>query len=321
MTLSRPICFKPLIKRALWGGTRLERELEKATGGVLDASESWEVCDLPGSVSVVSDGPLAGMTLSEVMKQFGNELVGRTKKSDQFPLLVKFLDAQHRLSVQVHPKNPSIMPDGTLRQGKAECCIILDAGPESLMFSGLRAGVDERQLRLAIETGDFDSCLYSFHPQPGDCIFLDAGTVHALGEGLLVAEIQQPSDLTYRLHDWGRVDLHGKPRELHIERSIAATDFQRGPVYPVIPKPLVERLGSELLVECPHFVIHRHAGSAPLALPDDDKMHVFIVISGEVSQDGLTLRQGQTAVIPAARASGNWNATAATVVIDSFLPG
>jgi mannose-6-phosphate isomerase len=312
--------FYPLIKRAIWGGTRLAHELGKETGGITDAAESWEISDLPGNTSVVATGLLAGTTLRQLMEETATDLLGRHRDHPQFPLLIKFLDAQQQLSVQVHPKDPVQMPDGTWRPGKTESWIVLSAKPESRMYLGLCPGIGEEELRTAVRTGDFERCLYSYSPKAGDCIHLSPGTVHALGGGLLVAEIQQPSDITYRFYDWGRTDAQGRSRELHIEQSFASTDFDIGPVHPVVPRPIAERTGSELLVECPHYTIVRHFGSQPLILPDDDRMHILIVLSGSASNKDVHLVRGQTAVVPASRTDSRWELSNDAIVLDTFLP-
>lgn len=314
------LLFSPLIKRALWGGTRLENELGKATGGVPDAAESWEVCDLDGNVSVVQQGAFAGRSLRDLMQEYAPELLGIHRALQTFPLLVKFLDAQQQLSVQVHPKAPVQLPDGSWQQGKTESWVVLDATPESRMYVGLRTGIGEKDLREAVRTSNFESCLHSYTPQVGDCIHLPPGTVHALGGGLLIAEIQQPSDITYRFYDWGRTDAKGRPRELHIEQSFATTNFDTGPIHPVTPRPAEGYPDAELLVDCPHYLIVRHHGPQPLILPLDGRMHILIVIKGTASQKDIHLTRGQTAVIPASRAESKWELSDDAIVLDSFLP-
>lgn len=320
MKIDRPLRFHHLLKRALWGGTRLERELFKSTGGVSDAAESWEVCDLPGNISIVDSGPLAGQSLRQLMEHSVADLLGRHASQQQFPLLIKFLDAHQQLSVQVHPKKPTRMPDGSIRPGKAECWIVIDADPGNRMFLGLREGVSRQQLLTAITQGRLEECLHHYQAQPGDCIYLEPGTVHALGGGLLIAEIQQPSDITYRLHDWGRTDSYGRPRELHLEQGLAATNFDSGPVLPVVPQKFPRRTRSEVLVECPHFIINRHFGLETLTLTDDDAMHVFVALNGTVRQGDFQLQRGQTAVVPAARAESTWELSPDAVLIDAHLP-
>lgn len=314
------LLFSPLIKRAIWGGTRLEKELGKLTGGIPNAAESWEVCDLPGDVSVVARGPMTGRSLRQITHEFPEDLLGIHHELRQFPLLVKFLDAQKQLSVQVHPKNPVQLPDGTWQAGKVETWVVLDCTSESRMYLGLRPGIGEVELREAVQRGQIENCLHVFVPKVGDCIHLDPGTVHTLGGGLLIAEIQEPSDVTFRFHDWNRTDSDGQPRELHIEQSFQGTDFDIGPVYPVTPSPAEGYPNSELLVECPHYHILRHFGPRPLNLPQDDRMHVLVVLAGTASQNDVHLERGQTAVVPASRKESRWNLSNDAIVLDSFLP-
>ena len=320
MNVDSPLCFHPIIKRALWGGMRLERELGKSTGGVPDAAESWEVCDMPDNVSVVQSGPHAGMTLRQLMEQAPGDLMGRHKFCLQFPLLVKFLDASRQLSVQVHPPQAVRMPDGTVHQGKAESWIVMQAAPDNQTYLGLKTGVTEAQLREAARSGAFSECLHTYSVAEGDCLYLEPGAVHSMGQGLLVAEIQQPSDIAYRLSDWNRTDETGQPRELHLEEGIAAANLEIGPVMPVVPKPDPLREGSEMLVDCPYFIIHRHRGTAPLVLPEDNCMHLFVVLAGTATQADLQLKRGQTAVIPAARRDSIWKLSEDAILIDSHLP-
>jgi len=320
MNVNCPLFFTPIIKRALWGGVRLEQELGKCTGGVPDAAESWEVCDMPDDVSIVQSGAFAGMSLRELMAQAPGDLLGRHRFCSQFPLLVKFLDATRPLSVQVHPRNSVQMPDGSCLRGKAESWIVMQATPDNRTYLGLKEGVTKDQFYQAAQQGDLSSCLHVSPIRPGDCLYLEPGTIHAMGGGLLVAEIQQPSDLAYRLSDWGRLDAQGQPRELHLDDGLAATNFDIGPIHPVVPLSDPERSGSEILVECPYFVIRRHHGPEPLTLPNDDAMHVFVVLAGTVTQKDVQARRGQTVVIPAARKDADWTLSSDAILIDSHLP-
>ena len=183
-------------------------------------------------------GPWAGRTLHELVRDHGAELLGTQAGLPQFPLLVKFLDANDRLSVQVHPNDQQAAAAIPGERGKTEAWVILEAEPEACVFAGLRPEVDRDALSRAIAEGTVEACLHRLRVRPGDCVFIPAGTVHALGEGVLLAEVQQSSDITYRLHDWNRLGPDGRPRPLHIEASLACTDFTRGPVGPQVPQPL-----------------------------------------------------------------------------------
>ena len=198
---------------------------------------------------------------------------------------MKFLDAAQRLSVQVHPDDARAARLTPPDLGKTEAWVILEAEPGSLIYAGLRPGVDRQTLAAAIGQGRCQDCLNVFQPSVGDCIFLPAGTVHALGAGLLVAEIQQSSDVTYRLFDWNRLGPDGKPRPLHVEQGLDAVDFQRGPVGPQQPRP-AERPEVSRLVECERFVLDRWAFDAPLPAGGDNRCHIIVIVEGAVRIEG-----------------------------------
>jgi mannose-6-phosphate isomerase len=300
-----PLEFTPILKRSRWGGRRLGEVLGKPIGPETDYAESWEICDLGANQSIVAAGEYAGWTLRRLIEQFPRELLGRHIGSGRFPLLVKFLDAADLLSVQVHPndRQAALCAPGAL--GKTEAWIILAAEPGSLVYAGLQAGLGENQLRNAIHRGSLVDCLHRVEVVPGDCLIIPAGTVHAIGGGILLAEIQQSSDLTFRLFDWNRMGADGRPRELHIEQALACIDFGRGPVEKVTAIAEVQT-GQlvEVLVKCPWFSIRRSRIDAPVTLANDDSCHILIGLSGTVacSADGgeRSLSKGQTVLIPAA---------------------
>ncbi len=225
MTELPPLRFKPILKEYLWGGRRLGTELHKPIGDGPHYAESWEVVDHGDDQSTVADGPLAGTTLHEIVAHNGRELFGRHDVRPRFPLLLKYLDCQRVLSVQVHPDDKQAAKLDPPDLGKTEAWVVLAAEPGSKIYAGLKDGVDRQTLERELARGNCQICLHEFEPRPGDCLLIEAGTVHALGAGLLIAEIQQASDTTYRLFDWNRVDRDGKPRPLcifakHSTRSI-----------------------------------------------------------------------------------------------------
>ncbi len=316
-----PLIFQPLIHRALWGGQKLKNLLGKQTGELKDAAESWEVCDLPGNQTLVTKGAFEGKPLRYLMESHRQQLLGKHAHFEKFPLLVKFLDAQEQLSVQVHPHSPTLHADGVMRPGKAEAWVVVQSAPESQMALGLKTGVTLEDLKEASENGDFSSCLHLYHPKPGDCIFLEPGAVHALGGGILVAEIQQPCDITYRLYDWDRVDQNGKPRQLHIDEGLASTKINLGPVHPVTPRSeSTYSKHGQILVQCPHFEIRRHFGPATLALPHDQQMHVLIVIEGTLTYSNETWERGTTIVVPSEREPFIGKLSPNAIVLHSFIP-
>jgi mannose-6-phosphate isomerase len=184
-------------------------------------------------------------------------------------------------------------------------------------------GVDRRRLEQAVAAGKCNECLHQLHPNPGDCVFIEAGTVHALGAGLLVAEIQQASDTTYRLFDWNRVDRDGKPRPIHVRESLDTIDFSRGPVEPRIPKP-AGHTGVERLVECTKFVLDRWKLIDLQRLPNDDRFHILATIEGSLvlTGGGLSheLRRGDTVLVPACSSDIVLKPRGRSVVLDMFLP-
>ena len=306
----QPLLFEPLIKCIRWGGTRLGSVLGKEIGAAQDAAESWELVDHGEDQSVVTAGDpdYIGWTLHRLVTERREELFGcdeRWRDVSQYPLLIKFLDACDTLSVQVHPNDAQAKQYDPAEDGKTECWVILQADPGSVIYAGLEAGVDRDAFLAALEADEVEHCLHQLSVQPGDCVFIPAGTVHAIGAGVVLAEIQQSSDLTFRLHDWGRLGSDGKPRRLHIEQALACIDFACGPVGPQTAIPLADspdRL-SEELVRCDYFTLLRHTIAGNQEFPAEDCCRALLVIDGSVElQSGdcsLKLSKGQTCLVPA----------------------
>ena len=331
-----PLTFQPLLKRYLWGGRRLGTVLGKAIGDRHDYAESWEVADHGRDQSLVASGPLSGMPLTRLVAWRGRELLGRHAPLPRFPLLFKFLDCHQNLSVQVHPDDEAAAGLDPPDLGKTEAWLILDALPGSRVYAGLRPGVDRRALESAVRQGRAEQCLHSFEPRVGDCIFIPAGTLHALGAGLLVAEIQQASDTTYRLFDWNRVGPDGQPRPLHVEQALAAIDYSAGPVVAQRPQP-AERPFVERLVACDKFVLDRWTIDALQPLGGDDRCHILSVLEGEAlvgpasdiskplepAADGVwmhSLVRGQTLLVPASIGNLAVRPRGRSVLLDMYVP-
>jgi len=323
MTLHTPLRFEPILREYLWGGRRLETELHKRLGQGERYAESWEIVDHGKDQSIVADGRLAGATLHELVTQYGPALFGLHHPQKQFPLLFKFLDAQQVLSVQVHPNDAQAARLNPPDLGKTEAWVVLAADPGSKIFAGLKPGVDRAHLEEAVKRGTCDQCLHEFKPASGDCILIEAGTIHALNAGLLIAEIQQASDTTFRLFDWNRADREGKTRPLHIQDALATIDFTRGPVLPQIPEP-TERPFVERLVVCDQFVLDRWRINQPAALQSDNRFHILSLIEGEVKLDAADehrhLRRGDTFLIPAACGDVQLSPIGSSVLLDMYLP-
>jgi mannose-6-phosphate isomerase len=291
----------------VWGGRRLGEVLGKPLPNGALYGESWDVSDHALHQSRVATGPEAGRTLHQLMTEDRPGLLGPAADAyATFPWLVKFLDACDWLSVQVHPDERAVARLWPGEGSKTEAWFILDAAPESRVYAGLLPGVDEANLRAALARGTVAECLHSFAPRPGDCLFLPAGTVHAVGGGVLMAEVQQTSDATFRLFDWNRRDAAGRSRQLHVEEALACIDWTRGPVTPIRAAGFVEPDGSrrQPLVRCPYFALDFLTGAEPWTCGGEGSLQLLIVVRGggvlETSYGTEDVRVGQAWVLPAA---------------------
>lgn len=305
------LILEPILKEKVWGGRRLEHLGKVLPPGVL-IGESWEVADLASTApgggggeaarSRIAGGPLADATLHDAMDLWGSDLMGSAVRtgSGGFPLLVKYLDACEPLSVQVHP-SPAYALAHADAHLKTECWVVLDAEPGSVIFKGLRAGVGLQGLRGAIEDGSVPEVLASVPAVAGECHLLPSGTVHALGAGVLVAEVQTPSDTTFRVYDWAR-EYGRVGRELHIEQALASARIE--------PPPPVTRLDPShdrvRLVETAFFTLDAVRSSAghPGDIKSDARTPMIVQASGgaielHAGHERTTLAHGQTAIVPA----------------------
>lgn len=293
----------------VWGGRRLGELLGKALPDAQLYGESWDVSDHTSHTTVVASGPLAGQSLRQLMERNATHLLGPAARNHAvFPWLVKHLDAHDWLSVQVHPDDFLVKRWWPGEGGKTEVWFVLDALPGSKVYAGLLPGVDEPALRQALAKGTVAECLHHFTPRPGDCVFLPAGTVHAVGGGVLMAEVQQTSDATFRLFDWNRRDGQGKSRELHIEQSLACINWKQGPVHPVEAQGFGAATAGparQVLTECRYFHLDFRRDLAPFTIGGQGRLQLLIVVAGQgqldtpVGSDQLTA--GQVLVLPAAQ--------------------
>lgn len=315
--------FQPIFRRFLWGGRRLGTMLHKPIGPEDDYAESWEIVDHGADQSVVRAGPLAGTSLGQLVQEQGAEVLGRHAPQPGFPLLMKLLDCNRTLSVQVHPNDEQAARLRPPDRGKTEAWVVLAAEPASKIYAGLKVGVTRDDLTAALARGTCETLLHEFEPRVGQCVFIPAGTVHALGAGLVIAEIQQASDTTFRLFDWNRVDASGMARPLHIDESLATIDYTRGPVAPQTP----QRTGDpcrDRLVECDKFILDRVRFEKPVEIGGDDRCHVLAMVEGtaRASSDPLdaSLAVGDTALAPAAAGPLSLEPQAPSTVLDIYLP-
>jgi len=293
-----PLKFRPIYKERIWGAQKLREVFGKDLPAGQKIGESWELADLPDDKSLISNGPWARKSIRQAVDQFTEAITGRSEFPRPFPLLVKLLDAQDVLSVQVHPDRETCQRMG---QGdpKTECWYIIAAEPEACIYKGLKPGVTRETFAQAIRQGTVEQCLVKLSVQPGECHFLPAGTAHAIGAGLLIAEIQLPSDTTYRVFDWNRQDDQGHPRELHIEQALESIHFD-----PSQDDLAVRSVGR--LVDCEHFKVdkgHLISGSELLLSPGSMKIQVVLTGTGSYSAahtDKVNFTAGDCLVIPAA---------------------
>lgn len=221
-----PFLLAPIFKEKIWGGRLMQSVLNKDLPPGKMIGESWELSDYRNDITAPLNGPLAGVSFHELYLKYPREMLGRMNgKGEAFPLLTKFIDSSQLLSLQVHPPDSfALEHDG--EYGKTECWYVVHAGEGATVVRGLTDGVTREDFRLAIETGHGLETMLVSHPvASGDFLFLPTGVVHAIGEGTIILEIEQNSDMTYRLSDWGRLGADGKPRPLHLDKGLAVTDF------------------------------------------------------------------------------------------------
>jgi mannose-6-phosphate isomerase len=297
--------FEPIYQYRLWGGRRLSNVLSAPLPGDGPIGEAWLLSDRDDHPSVVADGSLKGRTIAQLMAQSPEQLLGKLAgRFRRFPLLLKFLDARDTLSVQVHPsdRETKYIPAG--ETGKTEAWVVVEAGPESRIYAGLTPGTTSKNLREAIASGTVADHLASFRPKSGDGVLIPAGTVHSLGD-VVVFEVQQNSDVTFRLYDWNHVDAKtGQPRPLQVEQAMACIDFAQGAIGPVVP--VVEEDSPALrerLFDCEHFGLWRLSGESPFAVGAVDVPRVLVCLAGEgqLEHDGThyTFGKGDVVLIPA----------------------
>lgn len=320
-----PLLFEPLIKQIRWGGRKLGDVLQKSIGSATDYAESWEITDQPSGQSVVAAGPNRGATLSDLLQQFPEQLMGRHQTMQQFPLLIKYLDANDWLSLQVHPNDQQAKQYGPTENGKTEAWVILAAEPDSKIVSGLKAGVTRETFEKHLLAGTVEETLHTIPARVGDCIYVPAGTVHALGPGILLAEVQQQSNLTFRLHDWGRLGSDGQPREIHVKESLECIDFERGPVNPATPVELSNgRHHFEELVRGDYFVIRRHSAIDEFQLKLDDRFRILMLLEGNatIATDSCEaeLSKGTTILLPATTPNASVTPNGSIVMLEILHP-
>lgn len=325
-----PLRFAPFFRDYLWGGRNLQTMLGKDLPAAGVWAESWEIVDHSEHSSVVANGPLAGKSLAQLGQTHHAWLYGPQARFAALPLLLKYLDCQRVLSVQVHPDDAYAARMSPPDLGKTEAWFIIAAQPEARLYAGLRPEVTRAELEQALHAGSVEDCLHTIHPQAGDCVFIPAGTVHALGAGLLVAEIQQASNTTFRLFDWNRLDAQGQPRPLHITQSLEVIDFASGP-RPLQTPHATREAGRQRLVACDKFVLDRIQAEPTSAVSavrcqfaGDGQFHLFTVPVGSAhlrwDDRSEVVIAGQSLLIPAAMPTLTVELSGPSIALDMMLP-
>jgi mannose-6-phosphate isomerase len=299
-----PFVFKPIFKDRIWGG----RELERLYGKKIPAGnigEAWEISDRPGDASVITNGSLTGKNLRWLMENHAAEILGDAKPAaeNRFPLLCKILDAREKLSLQVHP--PANKAAELKGEPKTEMWFIADAAPDASLYVGLKHGVTRAEFEKKINDGSVADCFHKIPVRAGDTMFLPSGRVHAIGDGLVIFEIQQNSDTTYRVFDWNRTGLDGKPRELHVAQSLASIDFNDFEPKLVGTQFIADgKILKRSLVKDPLFnVAAWKLNSGANSFLNAKQLQIVAVTTGEIEiKSGATmvnLSAGQFSLIPA----------------------
>jgi mannose-6-phosphate isomerase len=322
-----PLRFEPIYQYRLWGGRRLADLLTAPLPGDGPIGEAWVLSDREDHLSLVANGSFRGQTIAELLDRYPVEMLGDlAQRFRRFPLLLKFLDARQMLSVQVHPSdaNKDLLPKD--ESGKTEAWVVLEVGAKSRIYAGLKPGTTAEDLQQALRNGTVANDLAYFTPKRRDGVFLPAGTVHTLGGGVVVFEVQQNSDVTFRLFDWGHVDAQtGQSRPLQVQQALACVDFGAPAVGPVVPvletRTPVKR---ERLFQCDHFTLWRLSGRAPFTVGVADVPRVLVCLEGEgkLEHDGSTypVAKGEVWILPASVGACPFQPEGAVTLLEIALP-
>jgi mannose-6-phosphate isomerase len=299
-----PFTFQPIFKERVWGGREIQRLYGKPLPPHAPIGESWEISDRPGDASVIANGPLAGKDLRWLMEHHATEILGGAKSAtrNRFPLLCKILDAREKLSLQVHP--PANLAAKLGGEPKTEMWFIADAMPGAELYVGLKRGVTRVEFEEKIRDGSVAECFHRLPVKAGDAMFLPSGRVHAIGAGLVIFEIQQNSDTTYRVFDWNRVGLDGKPRELHVAESLASLDFEDFEPALVRSRPAGGEVKSRPLLTDPLFNVEALEAKTGAGLNlKPRQLQIIAVVRGQLEIKGgsvpVALAAGEFCLVPA----------------------
>jgi mannose-6-phosphate isomerase len=288
--LTQPLVFEPIFMERVWGGRRLESLYRKRLPSAALIGESWEIVDRPEAQSVVHEGPFRGRTLHQLWRDHREAVFGNIPEAPRFPILVKMLDAQENLSLQVHP--PASVAGALGGESKSELWYIADAAPKARLYAGIRKGCTRASFTDALERGQIEEQVHSLEIAAGDTIFLPSGRLHALGAGTLVVEIQENSDTTYRVYDWSRMKKGQARRQMHIAEAMKCIDFDDF-------EPDLLRPGSELLVRYATFQVDKWVLDDDREIAEPGSFAVGVCLTGELSCAGRDFKPGDFFLVPA----------------------
>ncbi|WP_420627974.1 type I phosphomannose isomerase catalytic subunit [Candidatus Leptofilum sp.] len=322
-----PLLFEPVLKDYIWGGRNLENLGRKLpVEGVI--AESWEIAGHEDGTTRVANGRFAGKLLTELHDELGLDLIGSrsawAQARGKFPLLIKLLDANRPLSVQVHPQDDYALENEGNELGKTEMWVVLRAAPEAEVILGVSQAISQEEFRVAIESSQLEPHLHRMPVKAGDHICVPAGSLHAIMGGLLIAEIQQNSNTTYRVYDWGRVGADGRPRPLHVEKALDVINFEQIAPKLCLPEPISEEDGVKrsLLCQNDYFVTERVeivAGSTYQGTCSGETLEIWGVIEGEAAVNDLSLTAVQFVLLPAAMGPFTVTAVSATTLLRTYV--
>jgi mannose-6-phosphate isomerase len=299
-----PLKFRPILKERLWGGTKLKEVLGKPIESDI-TGESWELSTVKGDISVIANGSLEGKSLQDLIESNGEELLGKSvveRFGKEFPILIKFIDAKQDLSIQLHP-NDELAKERHDSFGKTEMWYIMDADPKAELIVGFNKDVTKEEYAESIDNDTLLDLLNYEQVKEGDTFFINTGKIHAIGAGVMLAEIQQTSDVTYRVFDFNRKDKEGNLRELHTELALDAVDYKKKDDFKVYYSQDLNKVSE--MVDCPYFKTNfiQLTENLELDITKRDSFTIFMCVGGEAliktSEGEVSIKKGETALLPA----------------------
>ncbi|MDF9801013.1 mannose-6-phosphate isomerase [Catalinimonas alkaloidigena] len=326
MTKLYPLKFRTIFKDKIWGGKKIKTILDKDFSPLPNCGETWEISGVEGNISEVAEGALAGKNLKELIQQYQGKLVGErvyTKFQDEFPLLVKFIDANDDLSIQVHPDD-ALAKQRHNSFGKTEMWYIFQADEGSKLISGFNQPMSKEKYLEAFNSGKLTEILNQEPVKADDVFFLPAGRVHTIGKGLLLAEIQQTSDITYRIYDFDRTDAQGNKRELHVEEALDAIDYQHYDDYKTKYEPKLNE--AVRLASCPYFETYRIEADQTMERNYQglDSFVIYVCMEGEAEiiadGKGYSVKKGDSYLVPASIQHTKLTTSSKFKMLESYVP-